>query len=93
MGKETRLFKSEERRTRPEVSAFLHRLADKLAELIVAVAILTVRYHNDSFFRHFPRLRFLDAKINRIIKRSAARNYRVFQRICNLVYIAGKILE
>jgi amphi-Trp domain-containing protein len=32
MGKETRLFKSEERKTRPEVSAFLHRLADKLAE-------------------------------------------------------------
>ena len=32
MGKETRLFKSEERRTRSEVSVFLHQLADKLAE-------------------------------------------------------------
>ena len=30
MGKETRLFKSEERRTRSEVSAFLRQLADKL---------------------------------------------------------------
>ena len=32
MGKEIRLFKSEERMSRPEVIAFLHQLADKLAE-------------------------------------------------------------
>lgn len=32
MGKEKRLFKSEERRSRSEVSAFLHQLADKLNE-------------------------------------------------------------
>ena len=32
MGKEVRLFKSEERKSRPEVSAFLHQLADKLGE-------------------------------------------------------------
>lgn len=32
MGKETRLFKSEERKTRTEVSDFLHLLADKIAE-------------------------------------------------------------
>ena len=32
MGRETRLFKSEERRSRPEVSAFLHQLADKVAD-------------------------------------------------------------
>ena len=32
MGKETRLFKSEERKTRSEVSSFLHQLADKLSE-------------------------------------------------------------
>ena len=32
MGKEIRLFKSEERKSRPDVSAFLHRLADKIAE-------------------------------------------------------------
>jgi len=30
MGKETRLFKSEEKHTRTEVSAFLHQLADKV---------------------------------------------------------------
>ena len=30
MGKETRLFKSEEKRSRAEVSAFLHQLADKV---------------------------------------------------------------
>ncbi len=30
MGKETRLFKSEERKSRGEVSAFLRQLADKL---------------------------------------------------------------
>ena len=32
MGKETRLFKSEERMSRPDVSAFLHQLADKLSD-------------------------------------------------------------
>jgi amphi-Trp domain-containing protein len=32
MGKEIRLFKSEERKSRPEVSAFLYQLADKLAD-------------------------------------------------------------
>ena len=32
MGKETRLFKSEERMTRGDASAFLRQLADKLAE-------------------------------------------------------------
>jgi amphi-Trp domain-containing protein len=30
MGKETRLFKSEERKTRTEVSAFLHQVAEKI---------------------------------------------------------------
>ena len=32
MGKEVRLFKSEERKNRSEVSAFLHQLADKINE-------------------------------------------------------------
>ncbi len=32
MGKEKRLFKSEERKTRSDVSAFLHQLADKISE-------------------------------------------------------------
>lgn len=32
MGKEVRLFKSQERMNRASVSAFLHQLADKLAE-------------------------------------------------------------
>jgi len=32
MGKETRLFKSEERKNRSDVSAFLHQLADKVEE-------------------------------------------------------------
>jgi amphi-Trp domain-containing protein len=32
MGKETRLFKSEEKHTRADVSAFLHQLADKVGE-------------------------------------------------------------
>ena len=31
MGKETRLFKSEESKTRTEVSAFLHQIADRIA--------------------------------------------------------------
>jgi amphi-Trp domain-containing protein len=32
MGKETKLLKSEERKTRSEVSAFLHQLADKVGD-------------------------------------------------------------
>jgi len=32
MGKETRLFKSEERKSRAELSAFVHQLADKITE-------------------------------------------------------------
>ena len=32
MGKETRLFKSEERMTRSNVAAFLQQLADKIGE-------------------------------------------------------------
>ncbi len=32
MGREIRLFKSEEKKNRSEVSAFLHQLADKVAE-------------------------------------------------------------
>jgi amphi-Trp domain-containing protein len=32
MGKETRLFKSEERKSRPDLSTFLHQLADKISE-------------------------------------------------------------
>lgn len=32
MGKETRLFKSEERKNRSDVSTFLHHLADKVEE-------------------------------------------------------------
>ena len=32
MAKETRLFKSQERHTRDEVSAFLHQLADKIGQ-------------------------------------------------------------
>ena len=32
MGKETRLFKSEERKSRADVSAFLRQLADKISE-------------------------------------------------------------
>ena len=35
MGKEVRLFKSEERKSRREVSAFLRQLADKLGEGVV----------------------------------------------------------
>lgn len=32
MGKEVRLFKSEERKSRSDVSAFLHQLADKISD-------------------------------------------------------------
>ncbi len=32
MGRETRLFKSEEQKSRADVSAFLHQLADRISE-------------------------------------------------------------
>ena len=32
MGRETRLFKSEERKSRSDLSQFLHQLADKISE-------------------------------------------------------------
>ena len=32
MGKETRLFKSEERKSRSDVSEFLHQLADRISK-------------------------------------------------------------
>jgi amphi-Trp domain-containing protein len=32
MGRETRLFKSEERKNRSDVSSFLHQLADKISD-------------------------------------------------------------
>ena len=32
MGRETRLFKSEEKRSRSEAATFLHQLADKISE-------------------------------------------------------------
>ncbi|MGD9001184.1 MAG: amphi-Trp domain-containing protein [Anaerolineae bacterium] len=32
MGRETRLFKSEERKSRSDLSAFVHQLADKISE-------------------------------------------------------------
>jgi len=32
MGKETKLFKSEERKNRSDVSSFLHQIADKIEE-------------------------------------------------------------
>ncbi len=32
MGKETRLFKSEEKKSRSELSTFVHQLADKISE-------------------------------------------------------------
>ena len=32
MGKETRLFKNQEKKTRTDVSTFLHQLADKVSE-------------------------------------------------------------
>ena len=38
MGKETRLFKTEERKTRTDVSNFLHQLADKISNGTVVLS-------------------------------------------------------
>jgi amphi-Trp domain-containing protein len=38
MGKETRLFKSEERKSRSDVSEFLHQLADRISKGTVVLS-------------------------------------------------------
>ena len=58
MGKEVRLFKSEERKSRPEVSAFLHQLADKLAE-----GTVVLRQGAEELTLEIPHKRILEIQV------------------------------
>ncbi|MBN1992953.1 MAG: amphi-Trp domain-containing protein [Anaerolineae bacterium] len=58
MGKETRLFKSEERKSRSDVSAFLHQLADKIAKEQVVL-----RQGQEEITLHLPHSLILEVQV------------------------------
>jgi amphi-Trp domain-containing protein len=58
MGKETRLFKSEERKNRSELSAFLHQLADKIEE-----GQVVLRQGQEEITLQFPRSLILEIQV------------------------------
>jgi amphi-Trp domain-containing protein len=65
MGRETRLFKSEERRSRPEVSTFLHQLADKLGD-----GRVVLRQGAEELTLEFPHNLILEIQVEDEDKRS-----------------------
>ena len=58
MGKETRLFKSEERKGRPDLSAFLHQLADKISE-----GQVVLRQGQEEIVLQLPRSLILEIQV------------------------------
>jgi amphi-Trp domain-containing protein len=58
MGKETRLFKSQERRNRAEVSGFLHQLADRLEE-----GTVTLRQGEEELILELPHNLVLEIQV------------------------------
>jgi amphi-Trp domain-containing protein len=58
MGKETRLFKSEERKIQSELSAFLHQLADKIAE-----GRVVLRQGKDEIILQLPHNLILEVQV------------------------------
>ena len=58
MGKEVRLFKSEEKRSRSEVGAFLHELADKLME-----GQVVLRQGKEELNLHVPQNLILEIQV------------------------------
>lgn len=65
MGKETRLFKSEERKTRAEVSAFLRQVADKIEE-----GQVILRQGKDELTLDMPYNLILGVQVEDEVKRS-----------------------
>lgn len=65
MGKETRLFKSEERKSRPDVSAFLHQLADRLSE-----GSVVLRQGEEELTLHIPENLILEIQVEDENKKS-----------------------
>ncbi len=58
MGRETRLFKSEERKNRADVSNFLHQLADKISNGKVVLSQGT-----EEFTLQFPQQLILEVQV------------------------------
>ena len=58
MGRETRLFKSEERKNRSEVSAFLHQLADKISD-----GQVVLRQGQEELTLHLPGSLILEVQV------------------------------
>ena len=58
MGKETRLFKSEERKSRSDASAFLHQLADKITE-----GQVVLRQGQEEITLHLPHSLLLEVQV------------------------------
>jgi amphi-Trp domain-containing protein len=65
MGKEIRLFKSEERKSRSDVVAFLHQLADKVAE-----GQVVLRQGQEEITLQLPRNLILEVQVEDEDKRS-----------------------
>jgi amphi-Trp domain-containing protein len=65
MGKETRLFKSEERKSRSDVSAFLHQLADKVSE-----GQVVLRQGQEEITLQLPRSLILEVQVEDEDKKS-----------------------
>jgi len=65
MSKETRLFKSEERKSRSEVSEFLHLLADKIAD-----GQVVLRQGADEIVLQIPRNLILEVQVEDEHKKS-----------------------
>jgi amphi-Trp domain-containing protein len=58
MGRETRLFKSEERKSRSEVSAFVRQLADKISE-----GQVVLRQGQEEMTLHLPQSLILEVQV------------------------------
>lgn len=58
MGKETKLFKSEERQSRADLSAFMHELADKILE-----GQVVLRQGQEEITLQFPQSLILEVQV------------------------------
>jgi amphi-Trp domain-containing protein len=58
MGRETKLFKSEERKSRSDLSQFLHQLADKISE-----GEVVFRQGQEEIILQFPRSLILEIQV------------------------------
>lgn len=70
MGKEITLFKSEERKSRTDISAFLHHLADKVAE-----GQITLSKGREELPLDLPQAMVLEVKVEEEKKRRKGKEH------------------